>query len=248
MTKTAILLLSVTTFCSCIPSYSVYKDKTYYEHSWEKNNLLITQITGISEDDTTKAYLQFIFRKTPKSIEDTILKYMNIEMRKLTQKYKQNQTIEVSNRLGSLLANENLKICNKKETMCMNICKPSKQQIDSLGIRCDYMLFVTGLNISHNPYQYGYLIPTPIGIVAGGSEGMSFVLSGKHYLIDCNKEKEVCAGEFSRYVTAMVVDGEFPFFCRDIVSEILDKTPFYKIGKLEEDEARREELRRQGYQ
>jgi hypothetical protein len=249
-----LLFVAVVVDLSCSSNLIYYKDKSYYSADKEQKKLVVFPVTKVKFDDTAKAYTQYFLKKDPCSLEDTILRHLNHEYGKMALQYNKKRNISPLDtffRIDRSMNDSSEYIQNqlfdKDKSRHIEIMVPKRQIVDSLGIRCNYSLCITGMMITQSRYNVPIIIPLPGGFIAGNVSGPSFLIKCNYTMWDYDKDRTICGGEFCYPVSIEAVCSNKVDFAHDLIAKVLDKTSFWSIISKEEDDRIKEDLQRQGY-
>jgi hypothetical protein len=122
------------------------------------------------------------------------------------------------------------RIYDKKRENLIKIKIPKKKIIDSIGIKCNFALFITDVKIFQTSYYVPIFIPLPGAYIAGHATGPALGINGNYILWDYDRECAICAGNFKKnFMTSNIGDNNDMERLNSIIVGVLNKTPFWKI-------------------
>jgi hypothetical protein len=207
--------------------------------------IYVCPLPEIVIDSSINNFYEKKLNASVEKIQDSVSKYFNIQYDTLTRKCllpkkavlcNSDPNIDFS-KIDRCYLNE-IKITNKYYSSKVSFIKyPDKRFLDSVGMNCDYGLFlseITLFTITTSPPKSNCHICDLITLRIAHVPMVNAAIKGKYIFWDYGNNKEVSAGEFrSPFKTIGLDDREninktvYP-----IVAEILYRSPFWKIRNL----------------
>lgn len=153
----------------CISSNLIYyKDSSYFDKPNKMNKLYLFPITSVKFDRASRDFTEYHLLRDPLSIEETFLDHFNSEyMRMAKNNLNKNKitlidsTFDVKYSADDTNQCESKKIYNKGKDNLFRVKIPKKKIIDSIGISCNYGLFITDVKLLQTSYYVPFVVPFP---------------------------------------------------------------------------------------
>ncbi len=224
-------------FYSCSgPKKFYYKNNDYYAKKLKGKKLYIDDVDRVMLDDTAKAFTLYSLKMDSRQLEDTLTAVLNSIVKELAMKHLKKFSVVTSGGKSSdseIRADSSVRrtvTITDKHSVSKEFYIPDKTAYKDPAIRnINYLFKINSPIIRLSNYFIPIFVPLPGGFVSGSTSGPCFVLKGTYVMWDYDKDRAICAGEFSKTIMSMkhllkrkvVID-----IFKPMVGKIYVKTPY----------------------
>jgi hypothetical protein len=221
---------------NCASEICYFNDKSYFRKTEEVNRLFVCPVQSVDFEDSTRDYADAVLKMNYLAIEDSLLHHFNRALKGILKKNSHSSAVILvdSGKMDGF-SFEDTNRCDRqklydKKFGVLKVKYLKKMMLDSLGIACDYALYISDVKIFQTEYYVPILIPLPGAVIGGSATGPAFGIRGKYILWDYKNNTSICAGNFNRNFRTIKIGTEADETrLHSIVVEILNKTPYWKI-------------------
>jgi hypothetical protein len=248
-----LVILLFTVYGCAAPEFMSYKDNNYYVNRKSNKTLYMFPVSSITLGESDVGYTDPQAKQSVSKNRDSLMMLFNQAYYSLSKSVKKckisliNTPDPYSFKIRDTNAFFREEVFDRKYKKRIEVAIPRKCLLDSLGIKCNYLFYISDLHILYPTYLHStgipifipFVIPINTAMIFGvigfnltspGLTSSGYILLGKYVLWDSDSGRVVCAGGFgSALTTTDIYNEKVKKDYYTIIAQILNKTPYWSV-------------------